>query len=114
MIYRTFIAAVFLVFAYGCSDSGNDNDNDNEFTRRDVHTTRCINDVAASVRHEFQCDGVEFKTLLTQECIDNACGLIIDVHGWLSNADEQEGRSNLAKAAVDRGGYIVVPTGRAQ
>ena len=57
--------------------------------------------MAASDRQVYQCDGVEFKTLLTQECIDNACGLIIDVHGWLSNADEQEGRSNLAKAAVD-------------
>lgn len=111
MIYRTFIAAVFLVFAYGCSDSGNDNDNDNEFTRRDVHTTRCINDVAASVRHEFQCDGLEFKVLLTQECIDKPCGLIFDSHGWLSNADEQEGRSNLANAATDKGGYIVVQPG---
>jgi poly(3-hydroxybutyrate) depolymerase len=78
---------------------------------RDVHTTRCISDATASDRHEFMCDGVQFKVLLTQECIDRACGLIIDVHGWLSNPDEQEGRSNLARAAIDTGGYIVVQPG---
>ena len=49
--------------------------------------------------------------LLTQECIDRACGLIVDVHGWLSNPDEQEGRSNLARLAGERGGYIVVQPG---
>lgn len=78
---------------------------------RDVHTTRCISDVTAFDRHEFQCDGVEFKVLLTQECIDQACGLVVDVHGWLSNPDEQEGRSNLARVAMENGGYIVVQPG---
>lgn len=78
---------------------------------RDVHTTRCISDVTAANRHEFQCDGVQFKVMLTQECIDRACGLIFDVHGWLSNPDEQERRSNLARAAEDNGGYIVVQPG---
>jgi predicted peptidase len=49
--------------------------------------------------------------MLTQECIDHACGLVVDVHGWLSNPDEQEGRSNLAWAAMENGGYIVVQPG---
>ena len=103
---RDFILmALFTLFCTAC------NNNNDDPISRDVHTTRCINDVAASDRQVYQCDGVEFKTLLTQECIDNACGLIIDVHGWLSNADEQEGRSNLAKAAADKGGYIVVQPG---
>jgi poly(3-hydroxybutyrate) depolymerase len=78
---------------------------------RDVHTTRCIEDVSANERHEYQCDGVQFKVLLTQACIDAPCGLIFDVHGWLSNPDEQEGRTTLARAALDRGGYIVVQPG---
>ena len=86
-------------------------DNSSSAMSRDVHTTRCITDVTASDRHEFMCDGVQFKVLLTQECINSACGLIIDVHGWLSNPDEQEGRSNLARAAMDNGGYIVVQPG---
>ncbi len=80
-------------------------------TSHNVHTTRGINDVSANDRHMFQCDGVEFKVLLTQACIDQPCGLIFDVHGWLSNPDEQEGRSNLAKAALENGGYIVVQPG---
>lgn len=88
----------------GCSDGSSS-------PARNVHTTRCVTDVSASDRHEFQCDGVAFKVLLTQECIDRACGLIFDVHGWLSNPDEQEGRSNLARAAMDNGGYIVVQPG---
>ncbi|MDX1733325.1 MAG: hypothetical protein R3228_03130, partial [Halioglobus sp.] len=42
---------------------------------------------------------------------DRACGLIFDVHGWLSNPDEQERRSGLAMTAMERGGYIVVQPG---
>jgi pimeloyl-ACP methyl ester carboxylesterase len=91
--------------------TGCDGDSSSSLVVRDVHTTRCISDVSASGRHTFQCDGVEFKVLLTQECIDRACGLIFDVHGWLSNPDEQEGRSNLARAAEENGGYIVVQPG---
>lgn len=78
---------------------------------RDVHTTRCITDVSAASRHEFLCDGVQFKVLLTQACIDQPCGLIFDVHGWLSNPDEQERRTGLARAAEENGGYIVVQPG---
>lgn len=112
MVFRSGIIVVFLVFIYGCNDSSNDSSNDdsngNESISRSVQTTRCIDNVAASYRHEFQCDGLEFKVLLTQQCIDQPCGLIFDVHGWGSNADEQEGRSNLASAALDEGGFIVV------
>ena len=92
-----------LIFA-ACDDSGSSMGN----SIRDIHTTECIDNVAASDRHEFQCGGVDFKVLLTQECIDQACGLIVDVHGWLSNADEQEKRSTLVSAAMHNGGYIVV------
>jgi poly(3-hydroxybutyrate) depolymerase len=88
--------------------SSGDSDGDHSAATRALHTTRCITDVSASNRHEFVCDGVQFKVLLTQACIDKACGLIFDVHGWLSNADQQELRSNLARAAMDTGGYIVV------
>ncbi|MFT4518741.1 MAG: pimeloyl-ACP methyl ester carboxylesterase [Halioglobus sp.] len=98
------LIALFSLICTACDD------NDSSIVR-DVHTTRCISDVTAFDRHEFQCDGVQFKVLLTQECIDKACGLIVDVHGWLSNPDEQEGRSNLARAAMDNGGYIVVQPG---
>ena len=65
------------------------------YTRRAVSVT-----YLPLARHEFQCDGVQFKVLLTQECIDQACGLIFDVHGWLSNPDEQEARSNLARVGT--------------
>ena len=88
----------------GCSDTSSP-------TPRDVHTTRCISDVSANNRHEFQCDGVSFKVMLTQACIERPCGLIVDVHGWSSNPDMQEGRSNLARLAAQRGGYIVVQPG---
>ena len=49
--------------------------------------------------------------LLTHECIDQACGLIFDVHRGLSNPDEQGARSNLARVAQENGGYIVVQPG---
>jgi poly(3-hydroxybutyrate) depolymerase len=92
------------VLLAGCSD-GSDS------AQRDLHATRCIDDVSAASRHEFLCDGVQFKVLLTQACIDAPCGLIFDVHGWLSNPDEQERRTSIARAAEESGGYIVVQPG---
>lgn len=91
----------------GCSD-GSDTANSIE---RNLQTTRCINSTEASLDHRFMCDGVEFKTMLTAQCVEEACGVIFDVHGWLSNPDEQEGRTTLAALAADRGGYIVVQPG---
>lgn len=88
----------------GCSDGDSGQ-------QRNLQATRCIDAVTAAERHVFQCDGVQFKVMLTQACVDRACGLIFDVHGWLSNPDEQEGRSNLARLAGEQGGYIVVQPG---
>lgn len=96
------VAAV--VAGAGCSDSSTS-------STRDVHTTRCITNVAPSGRETFLCDGVRFDVTLTPACVERACGLIVDVHGWLSNPDEQERRSTLARAAMDHGGYIVVQPG---
>lgn len=110
---RFLLIALMGQLCMACSDKSSSINPGNSVTSvsRDVHRTRCITDVTASDRHEFQCDGVQFKVFLTQECIDRACGLIVDVHGWLSSADEQEGRSNLVRAAMDNGGYIVVQPG---
>lgn len=99
------LAALCCLILAGCSDSSITS------PTRDVHTSRCISEVSASDRHNFQCDGVRFSVMLTQECINQACGLIFDVHGWLSNPEEQEARSNLARVALENGGYIVVQPG---
>jgi pimeloyl-ACP methyl ester carboxylesterase len=100
------LCAMANFFGAGCSNGNSDGHSDP--LTRDVHTTRCITDVSALDRHEFLCDGVQFKVLLTQACIDRACGVIVDVHGLLSNADQQEMRSNIARAAAQNGGYIVI------
>ena len=98
------VASVCALLATGCDSSS-------PSASRELVTTRCITDVSASDRHAFECDGVAFKVLLTQECIDRACGLIFDVHGWLSDPDTQEARSGLSRLAQQRGGYIVVQPG---
>lgn len=107
-VHRQVLARVLVMAATlwlsACSD-GPDGSN------RNLQTTRCIDSVLAAQDARYICDGVEFKTMLSQACIDAACGLIVDVHGWLSNPDEQEGRSNLARLAAERGGYIVVQPG---
>lgn len=95
------------LLASGCSDSKDAGD----AVSRTLQQTRCIDSLEASDNHRFFCDGVEFKTMLTQQCIDSACGLIFDVHGWLSNPDEQDSRTQLAALAAQRGGYIVVQPG---
>jgi poly(3-hydroxybutyrate) depolymerase len=107
VIHRARILCLMLLcgfFGMGCSDTSSP-------VSRDVHTTRCIGDVSAHDGHDFRCDGVSFKVMLTQACIERPCGLIVDVHGWLSNPDMQESRSNLARLAAQRGGYIVVQPG---
>ncbi|MFK7976700.1 MAG: PHB depolymerase family esterase [Halioglobus sp.] len=101
-----FIAGLTFLVS-GCSDGSDGSDS----VQRSLQTTRCIDTTAASEDHRFMCDGVEFKTMLTPECVEEACGLIIDVHGWLSNPDEQERRTGLASLAAERGGYIVVQPG---
>lgn len=106
---RVILIAFVSLFVAACSNSSSEHGA--SAATRDVHTTRCIDNVSASARHDFLCDGVQFKVMLTQNCIDEPCGLIVDVHGWLSNPDEQEARSNLARAALDNGGYIVVQPG---
>lgn len=100
------VAGLGAVLASACDSSS-----PSEPAPREVVTTRCITDVSAADRHAFECDGVAFNVLLTQECIDSACGLIVDVHGWLSDPQQQEARSNLARLARERGGYIVVQPG---
>jgi poly(3-hydroxybutyrate) depolymerase len=108
-LQHALLRALSVIGACGLLVTGCDNSSSSD--TRALQTTRCITDIAAAPRHEFACDGVQFKVLLTQECIDSACGMIVDVHGWLSNPDEQERRSNLVQAAQTRGGYIVIQPG---
>jgi hypothetical protein len=111
LLQNVFSNSVFFLSLCGLIVTGCSDGSSSSVGTRDIQTTRCIDNVSPSDRHVFQCDGVEFKVFLTQDCIDQACGLIFDVHGWNSNPDEQEGRSNLARAAADNGGYIVVQPG---
>ncbi len=98
------VSALVAVTLTACSDS-------TDAEARALQTTRCISDVSAAQRHVFECDGVRFDVMLTQQCIDAACGVIVDAHGFLSNPVQQEQRSNLASIAAQRGGYIVIQPG---
>ncbi|MFO0631779.1 MAG: hypothetical protein U0168_02910 [Nannocystaceae bacterium] len=66
----------------------------------------CITEVDAG-HHEFTCDGLVFDVEVPEQCLHQACGLVIDVHG-LSMSAQMENASTNMRALGQRHGYIVV------
>ena len=69
----------------------------------------CITDVGPAERLEITgCGGdITYDVSVPPQCMTNACGLILDVHGWTMTGDDQE--ANTGIAAIGRAeGYIVV------
>lgn len=51
--------------------------------------------------------GVTYNVSVPARCLDFACGLIVDVHGWTMSGDIQERNTGIAAIGRDEG-YIVV------
>ncbi len=71
----------------------------------------CITDVTAGV-HELMCAGSEvtFKLTVPADCLDQACGLILDVHGALMNGDMESEETELDRLGRDNGYISIHPT----
>jgi len=66
----------------------------------------CITDVTPG-HHEFLCDGLTFDVEVPDVCLEMACGMIFDVHGYTMSAQMQDANTGL-RALGQRYGYIVV------
>ncbi len=66
----------------------------------------CITEVTPG-HHEFQCDGLTYDVEVPDTCLEMACGMIFDVHGYTMSAQMEDANTNL-RALGQLHGYIVV------
>jgi dienelactone hydrolase len=66
----------------------------------------CITDVEPG-HHEFVCDGLTYDVEVPDACLEMACGMIFDVHGYTMSAQMQDANTGM-RALGQEHGYIVV------
>jgi polyhydroxybutyrate depolymerase len=72
-----------------------------------VHPDDCIG-ASAGVHHGF-CESLQFDLHVPAECLERACGLILDVHGSTMTGAQQEAHTSLGALARDRGYVVLQP-----
>lgn len=66
----------------------------------------CITDGSAGT-HVFGCSGYDFDVTVPAACLERACGLIVDVHGYSMSAAMQNANTDM-RAHGRQHGFIVV------
>ena len=59
---------------------------------------------------DLKCEGLMFTLHVPEICLTKACGLIVDIHGYLMTADLQDYYSDLAERGGNEGYIVVQPT----
>ena len=59
---------------------------------------------------DLKCDGLLFTLHVPEVCLKKACGLIVDIHGYLMTADLQNYYTDLAKRGGNEGYIVIQPT----
>lgn len=54
--------------------------------------------------------GITYNVSVPEQCLELACGLIFDVHGWTMSADIQEANTGIAAAGREEGYIVVQPS----
>jgi polyhydroxybutyrate depolymerase len=67
----------------------------------------CLQDLSAG-HHEVSCEGgITYDVEIPAACVDGACGLIVDMHGYtMTGAAEEE--NTLMRALGQASGYVIV------
>lgn len=68
----------------------------------------CITDGSAG-SHVFACDGYDFDVSVPAACLQQACGLIVDVHGYTMSAAMQDANTNMRALGREHGFIVVQP-----
>jgi poly(3-hydroxybutyrate) depolymerase len=66
----------------------------------------CIDDPSPG-DHVYACDGLTYDVRVPEACLQEACGLIVDVHGYTMSGLMEDANTNLRELGSERG-YIVV------
>jgi poly(3-hydroxybutyrate) depolymerase len=69
----------------------------------------CITSPVAG-HQQLTCDGLVFELNVGESCLTQACGLIMDVHGFGMNGPLMEGHTKLAALATSEGYIVVQPS----
>jgi len=67
----------------------------------------CIKDVTAKPNHVYECSGLKWNASVPPACLTQACGLIVDVHGFSMSGKMENANTQLA-ALGEKNGFIVV------
>ncbi|MDP6917261.1 MAG: hypothetical protein QF895_04835 [SAR86 cluster bacterium] len=59
---------------------------------------------------DLKCEGLMFTLHVPEICLTKACGLIVDIHGYLMSADLQDYYTDLAERGGNEGYIVVQPT----
>ena len=59
---------------------------------------------------DLKCEGLMFTLHVPEICLTKACGLIVDIHGYLMTADLQDYYTDLAERGGNEGYIVVQPT----
>jgi poly(3-hydroxybutyrate) depolymerase len=72
----------------------------------------CITDVGPSEKLVVEgCGGdISYNVSVPARCLQYACGLVVDVHGWTMSGDIQEAVTGIAALGRERGYIVVQPT----
>ena len=68
----------------------------------------CVGDEAAG-DHSFECGHLTFEVSVPARCVQESCGLIVDVHGRSMSAEMQEANTGLRALGLERGYVVIQP-----
>jgi poly(3-hydroxybutyrate) depolymerase len=68
----------------------------------------CFEAVAGS--RTIECEGLSAELSVPERCLENACGLIVDVHGFGMNGFTQNLHTRLDPLATDQGFIVLQPS----
>lgn len=69
----------------------------------------CVSDASAG-HHVFTCDEIAFDVEVPPACLTQACGLILDVHGFSMSAAMEDASTELRRRGRERGYIVVQPS----
>lgn len=117
-----FLGPALIAFAMGCSGSGDDgagagsggsggssgSGGSGGTGFPEPAPEGCVDD-ASSGHHRYTCGDFVFDVEVPEQCLEEACGLIVDVHGFSMNADMQDASTELRRRGREKGYVVVQP-----
>ena len=69
----------------------------------------CVDD-ASPGHHVYSCDEFAFDVEVPPACLERACGLILDVHGFSMNGAMEDANTEMRRRGRERGYVVIQPS----